>query len=168
MEMMMAYLLMKNSDAKRFGDAFKDISKSYAYGTKQWPETLDAARKMLEKVKNLNDFNDAAPAGIHSGHVKHRSEKSKPTGKSAEGLTDTDEIELSFSNVEGRCHTCGARGHFADKCPMKSTFPKKDWFWEKVKKKEETSFLNNRPKSYSAAASGEVAKEQCNMEFAHV
>jgi hypothetical protein len=123
---------------------------------------------MLEKVKNLNDFNDAAPAGIHSGHVKHRSEKSKPTGKSAEGLTDTDEVELSLSNVEGRCHTCGARGHFADKCPMKSTFPKKDWFWEKVKKKEETSFLNNRPKSYSAAASGEVAKEQCKMEFAHV
>jgi hypothetical protein len=43
MEMTMAYVLLKNSDAKIFGDAFEDISKSYAYGTKQWPETVNAA-----------------------------------------------------------------------------------------------------------------------------
>jgi hypothetical protein len=55
MEMMKAYVLLKNCDTKRFGEPFKDISKSYAYGTKQWPESLDAARKMLEKVKNLSD-----------------------------------------------------------------------------------------------------------------
>jgi hypothetical protein len=166
MEMMMAYVLLKNSDAKRFGDAFRDIPKSNAYGTKHWPETLDVARKMLEKVKNLNDSNnEVAPAGIHSGHVKRKSEKSKPLGKSSACMIDTEQIELSFSNVEGRCHTCGTRGHFADTCPKKNNIPKKDWFWEKVKKKEETSHLNNRPKSYSAAASGEVGKAAGNTKW---
>jgi hypothetical protein len=81
MEMMAAYLLIKNSDRKQFGNTFKDMSKSYAYGTKQWPESIDAARTMLEKVKNLNETDSRAAKDLSTGQTKPKSEKKKPPGR---------------------------------------------------------------------------------------
>jgi hypothetical protein len=87
MDMLTGYILLRNADQKRFSDMFRDLSMSYAYGTKQWPESFDAARKMLEKVKSINSVE-----GKHSkDQVKSKSEKKsekKPVNKGSEKMSE--------------------------------------------------------------------------------
>jgi hypothetical protein len=67
-----------------------------------------AARKMLEKVKSLSEFEDHAPKAQEKNYPKSKGERKKPSSKGSEDKSDVEEIELSFSNVEGGCHVCGA------------------------------------------------------------
>jgi hypothetical protein len=81
--------------------------------------------------------------------------RKKATSKRSENKTDSEDIELSFANIEGRCQVCGVKGHFANKCSKRNSTPKDEWFWEKVKKKE-ISLLNSTQRTYSAVASTPV------------
>jgi hypothetical protein len=104
----------------------------------------------LEKVKSINSAKGKHP----KDQVKSKSDK-KHASKEQENKKEDEDLELSFANVEGRCHVCGVKGHFADKCSKRNSTPKDEWFWENVKKKE-ISLLNSTQRTYSAVASTPV------------
>ena len=42
-----------------------------------------------------------------------------------------DTVEMSFTQMEGQCHTCGTKGHLSNTCTK--NVPKGQWYMDKMK-----------------------------------
>lgn len=124
-----AYIYFHNADPKKYGSLQNRLDQDFSLTTDLYPKTLTSVTTTLGEHKldnrNKNDGKDTK-----SNDKKPSNNDDKPK---KEKEKDSEPVELSYAQSEGRCFNCGKRGHFSnsDKCPEKGR-PKKDWWITQV------------------------------------
>ncbi len=118
----MAFLLMKNSDQKKYGTLITGLASQFSMGNDQYPKTMTAATDILSNHKH--DNSDA----------KKKNNNNKPTVKD-QGKDEKNEegaTETSFAQGKIVCYCCGKSDHKSPDCPDKDKIPKDQWFMNKA------------------------------------
>jgi hypothetical protein len=118
---MMAYMLLAHADPQRFGEkCMGNIKLHYILGKNLYPKTFHHAWDILSSLE----------------YIATTAASTDNDDDDDDDAVDTDEVELTYDNLQGRCHVCGKKGHYSVRCHQKNSLPKCDWFLEKVKRNE--------------------------------
>ncbi|KAG7345439.1 hypothetical protein IV203_032970 [Nitzschia inconspicua] len=118
-DQLMAYIYLANADRSKYGGLFKGLNTQYSLGNNQFPKTISEASDVLSSYKPDNSYKDK--------NDKDKSDKKKETNdKEKEADSQSEELRLSFAQMEGRCYCCGQKGHYSHKCRQRDK-PKEEW-----------------------------------------
>ena len=120
----MAFLLMKNSDQKKYGSLITGLTSQYSMGNNQYPKTITAATDILANHKH-----DNAAWKKKNNTNKKQNEKDN---KQDENKTNEGGNETSFAQNKIVCYCCGKEDHKSPDCPDKDKIPKDQWFINKA------------------------------------
>ena len=110
----MAYLLLKNSDQKKYGSLLTGLSSQFSMGNNQYPAKITSATDVLANHK-------------HDNYEARRRTPKKNEEKDEEKEKETRN-EQSFAQGAGIvCYCCGKKGHKSPECPDKDKIPKEKW-----------------------------------------
>jgi len=115
----MAYLLMKNSDQKKYGTLLTGLASQYSMGNSQYPKTITSATDVL--VNHKYDNYDPKKWGNRKQNEENQQQK--------DGKNNTQN-EQSFA-PDIVCYCCGKKGHKSLDCKDKDKIPKEKWFQNK-------------------------------------
>ena len=115
----MAYLLMKNSDQKKYGSLTLGLSSQYSMGNNQYPKNITAATDILSNHK-------------HDNFESKKKDKTKSQGKDDENKDKNTPMETSFAQGKVICFCCGKDDHKSPDCHDKDKIPKDQWFKNKA------------------------------------
>ena len=143
-EAMIAYIIIRNADKKRFGTLISDMASQQSRGTEQYPTLIETAQRILEKNEQQ----------VHKVRKTDKQNKNK-----SEANKDTEQVGMSLLNKNKRtCFCCGKDDHMSSKCPEKDTRPQADWYINKA-----INNLNAQPNS-----AGQTAAPSTNESVASV
>jgi hypothetical protein len=118
----MAFLLMKNSDQKKYGSLNAGLSTQFSMGNNQYPKSITAATDILANHK-------------HDNYDPKKRNKGKPS-EDSQNKKDDDKKETpneaSFAQGKVVCYCCGKPGHKSPDCPDSDKIPKDQWYQKKA------------------------------------
>ena len=131
----LAYLLLENCDKNKYGTIVNGLDSQQALGNDQYPKTVTAATEVLSNHKFDQAYYDAKKK---RGNTRTRgndtTDQETATQEGQEQNSNT--LNLSFANIEGKCYCCGKSGHKSPQCRMKDKIPREEWAINKAAKKE--------------------------------
>jgi hypothetical protein len=107
----LAYL--KNSDQAKYGSLLQGLATQLSLGNDQYPKTITDANSVLSNHK-FDIFKQS-----NRMHQKHYQDQQKHEQES-------EKVNLSFVQMEGKCYCCGKPGHKSPQCRFKDK-PKSEW-----------------------------------------
>ena len=118
-EQFLAYLYLDNSDQTKYGSILAGLITQQLLKNDQYPKTITKANNVLSNHK----FDQVKSYKNHSNTNKNPQKTSKKDKES-------EKINLSFAQVEGKCYCFGKTGHMSPQCHFKDK-PKEEWFFNK-------------------------------------
>ena len=113
-----AYMLLRNSDQKKYGSLLTTLSTQYALNNDQFPRTI---RGMTDVMSNHR----------HDNHGKQNKNNKKgkqaDDSKSDKEKTDTQDTSFAQQGSDVWCWVCGKKGHKVPQCPLKDKVAKSEW-----------------------------------------
>lgn len=106
-EQFLAYLYLENADQAKYGSILAGLNTQQSLGNNQYPTTITEANNVL----SIHKF-DAAIKEQVSRHQKISN--------------NVEPINLTFTQIKGKCYCCGKPGHRSPQCRFKSK-PKIEW-----------------------------------------
>ena len=125
-----AYTFIINSDNNKYGSLIKSLAQQQSLKNTQYPKTLTAASEVLmehqwdEKYYEMKKKRDS----------NRRNQNDDSTISTT--TSSSNELELSFAQLENACYCCGKKGHNSNNCYKKDSIPKDQWYINRLQKKE--------------------------------
>ena len=108
------------------------MSQQQSLKNDQYPKTLADATQALDNHKHDNAKDKKSDKEKQSGHG-NGSGNGSGTGQNS----NVSPLELSFAQMmDGHCHCCGKKGHWANKCNKRNEIPKEQWAINIAKKRD--------------------------------
>lgn len=138
-EMLVAYVYMENSDQAKYGSLLQSLASQQSLKNDQYPKTMVDATQALSNHK-LDNAGKKKENSKKNDDSRQQNESSTQSTQQSTSSSTPDVPALSFAQLENRCHVCGGKGHFANKCKHKSKIPEAEWAITKAKKIEARSY----------------------------
>ena len=124
-----AYLY--NSDRTKCGSIIARLNSQFSLGNNQFPTTLQDATAVL----TAHCF-DATYKGALKKREDAKLKASGGAGKEEEDDSQPPVVpEMSFTQLEGKCHCCGKGGHKSTNCRNRDKISREEWAINKLKQK---------------------------------
>ena len=128
----LAYTFLVNSDSSKYGSLIKNLAQQQSLKNTQYPKSLTAASEVLLEHQWDSKYYE---------NKKSRKDKEKKAreqdNETASAVTNTtEELELSFAQLENACYCCGKKGYSSNKCFQKEKIPKEQWYINKLQRQE--------------------------------
>ena len=124
----MAYLLLKNSDYKKYGTLMNGLKEQFAMQHDQYPTSVLAATDILNSHKHDNWKSRFNKSDDNKNSKKHDNE---PQGE--EGKEKSFAQDKKGDGKGGICYCCGKAGHWSNQCTEQEK-PKNKWAIRKFEK----------------------------------
>jgi len=128
----MAYLLVKNSDMKKYGSLMNGLASQYSMKNDQYPKDIVEATNIM-----VNHKHDQSNRDHQQGKAKNTTNRNH----NKEGA----ETETSF--VQGKkliCYCCGKKGHRVPDCKDRNCIAHDDWFINKAQQHYQEKIIENK------------------------
>ena len=116
-EQLLAYAYLAHADQAKYGSILNGLITQQSLRNEQYPRNVTEANNVLSNHK----------FDITRSTNKNQNKNSNDQTKREPGQ---EKINLSFSQIEGRCFCCGKTGHKSPQCRFKDK-PKSEWHFNK-------------------------------------
>ena len=125
----LSILYLKNTDQMKYGSFIKKVAENFATG---W-ENVDLTH--IEDAQHILSI-DKYDQAYHDKQKKQQDDHDKGCMSSKNDDCSTSGnvpniLEMSFTQMEGQCYKCGAKGHLSHKCTK--DVPRGQWYVDKIK-----------------------------------
>ena len=145
-----AYLYIENSDQDKYGSVLKGLNSQHSLKNDQYPQSIAEANNVLSQHKYDNKGNNS-----NGKDRNNRNNRGDNNNRNNSNQEETDELKLSFAQMEGMCYCCGKSGHKSPNCRHKDKIPRNEWAINKLQQQ----YLQQKPASSSTASVAGTATE---------
>ena len=128
----MAYTFLINSFQNKYGSLIKNLAQQQSLKNTQYPKSLTAASEVL--LEHQWDAKYMEQKKIQRDKDKKSKEQDHDTTSTT--TSSTEDLELSFAQLESACYCCGKKGHSSNKCFQKEKIPKDQWYINRLQRQE--------------------------------
>ena len=128
----LAYTFIINSDNNKYGSLIKNLAQQQSLKNTQYPKTLTAASEVLMEHKWDEKYYEAKKKRDNN----NRRDRGNDDSTISSTTSTSNEMELSFAQLENACYCCGKKGHNSNQCYKKDTIPKDQWYINRLQKQE--------------------------------
>ena len=130
----LAYTFLINSDQNKYGSLIKNLAQQQSLGNTQYPKSLTAASEVLLEHQWDSKYYD----NRKNKKDKEKRAREQDNDNTTIATNNTEELELSFAQLENACYCCGKKGHSSNKCFQKDKIPKEQWYVNRLQRQETT------------------------------
>ena len=114
-EQFSTYIHLENADPSKYGTLLTNLKQQKSLGNDQYPKTLIESTHVLSNHRF--DF---------LTYKTPRPQQDKTKTK-ANQYKEEAEVQLSFTQLDGKCYCCGKAGHKSPQSHHKNKIPKDEW-----------------------------------------
>ena len=127
----LAYTFIVNSDNSKYGSLIKNLAQQQSLKNTQYPRTLTAASEALNEHKWDDKYFE-----LKKKRDANKRNQNDDSTISTTTTNTSNELELSFAQLENACYCCGRKGHNSTKCFKKDSIPRSEWYINRLQKQE--------------------------------
>ena len=116
----LAYNYLDRALKDRYGSLVENMKTQFSMNNNQYPKNVIKAAAILDTYKwdNKQKPSQSQPKSKNDGKGKSNNNNNDST-KTVKTDDSTVVSEITMAQLEGSCHTCGKKGHYSNKCPLK-------------------------------------------------
>jgi hypothetical protein len=135
-QILSAFIYLDKSERTKYRSLITGLQTQQSLGNNQYPTTITEANNILS-----------------SHRFDNPSKKFTKKDKDKSNDENEERIELSFSQMEGQCYSCGKSGHKSPNCNEKGK-PKSEWAINKAKEREHSCVTTKQMLTQSQLSQG--------------